>query len=163
AGGSNADRARQGKNRMNMSFVRLHWLYLRGAIWWGGLGSALAGLVLILLGLSIWRSEQRFQEHVLRATAKVTGKKGGFETRETSKGKVQEKVYYLFCSFPDAAGQQHAGKIKVVPDAFKQAKAGDKLAIEYDSTYPGTSRRAGTEVHAGWGLLLFGGIGGVLA
>jgi hypothetical protein len=66
---------------MNMSCARLLWLYLHGAFWWGGLGCALFGLTLILLGLSLWRGEQRFQEHILRATAKVTSKEKGRETR----------------------------------------------------------------------------------
>jgi hypothetical protein len=152
-----------GKNQMNMSGARLRWLYLHGAFWWGGLGCAIFGLVLILLGLLLWRGEQRFQEHVLRATAKVTSKEKGRETRDSSKGKVSVMVYYLFYVFPDSAGRQHEGKMSVSDDAWKQAKAGDELAIEYDSTDPGTSRRAGTDIHAGWGLLLLGGIGGLFA
>jgi hypothetical protein len=154
----------QWENRMNMSRTRLLWLYLHGAFWWGGLGCALFGLTLILLGVSLWRGEQRFQEHILRATAKVTNKEKGRETRESSKGKVSVMVYYLFYVFPDATGREHEGKMSVTDDAWKQAKAGDALAIEYDRTDPaGTSRRAGTDIHAGWGLLLLGGFGGVFA
>ena len=146
-----------------MSGPRLLWLYLHGAFWWVGLGCALFGLVLIVLGLSLWWGEQRFQEHILRATAKVTGKEKGRETRETQKGTVSEMAYHMFYVFSGADGQQHQGNMKVTADAWNQAKSGDDLAIEYDSTDPGTSRRAGTEVHAGLGLLLLGGIGALFA
>jgi len=148
---------------MNMSGARLLWLYLHGAFWWVGLGCALFGLTLILLGLSLWWGEQRFQEHIVRVTAKVTGKEKGFETRDSKNGKVSEMAYHVVFVFSDAGGQQHQGKMRVTAEDWNYAKSGDDLEIEYDSTDPGTSRRPGTEVHAVWGLLLLGGIGAFFA
>ena len=145
---------------MNISAARLWWLYLHGAFWWSGVGCALVGLMLILLGLSIWRWEQGFEKHAVRAEARVTGKEQGFVDRG-KKGK--QKAYYLVYTFADAAGGQHAGKVGASAEDWKRAKPGDALAVEYDSTNPATSRRAGTEAHAGWGLLILGGIGGVFA
>ena len=46
---------------------------------------------------------------------------------------------------------------------WKRAKPGDTLEVEYDRTDPATSRRAGTEAHAEWGLFILGGIGGLFA
>jgi hypothetical protein len=145
---------------MNMSAARLRWLYVHGTFWWGGLGCALIGLVLILIGFSIWRWEQGFQQHAGRAVAKVTGKEKG----TMPKGKNgKETAYYLVYTFADAAGGQHEGKIRASHEDWQRAKTGDTLTVEYDSTDPATSRRAGTDTHAGWGLLILGGIGGVFA
>jgi hypothetical protein len=145
---------------MNISALRLRWLYLRGAFWWMGLGSAVTGLALIVLGLSIWRWERGFQSHAVRAVAKVTGKEKG----SVPKGKNgSEAAYFLVYTFPDAAGRQQVGKVRASPEDWKRAKPGDTLAVEYDRTDPATSRRAGTEAHAEWGLLILGGIGGLFA
>lgn len=62
---------------MNISPARLRWLYLHGPFWWTGVGFSLVGVVLILIGLSIWRWEQGFQQHVVRTVARVTGKEKG--------------------------------------------------------------------------------------
>ncbi len=139
---------------MNMSAARLRWLYLRGPFWWVGFVFALAGLVLILTGLSIWRWEQAFQKHALRAEARVTGK----ETGRVPKGKNgSETAYFLVYTFRDEAGRQQQGKVRASREDWRRAKPGDALAVEYDSTGPATSRRAATEAHAGWGLLILGG------
>jgi hypothetical protein len=145
---------------MNISALRLRWLYLRGPFWWMGLGCALIGLVLIVLGLSIWRWERGFQSRAVRAVAKVTGKERG----TVPKGKNgSEAAYFLVYTFPDAAGRQQGGKIRASLEDWKRAKPGDTLAVEYDRDDPATSRRAGTEAHADWGLLILGGIGGLFA
>jgi hypothetical protein len=145
---------------MNMSSARLRWLYLRGPFWWGGLVFAVVGLISLGIGLAIWRWEQNFQEHAVRAEARVTRK----ETGRVPKGKNgSEKAWYLVYTFRDGAGREQEGKIGASPEDWTRAKPGDTLAIEYDSTDPTSSRRAGTEAHAGWGLLILGGIGGLFS
>jgi hypothetical protein len=141
---------------MNISPFRLRWLYLRGPFWWMGLGCVLVGLVLIVLGLSIWRWEQRFQSNAAQAVATITGKEKG----SVPKGKKgSEPAYFLLFTFPDADGRQHAGKMRASPEDWQRTKPGETLTVEYDRSDPATSRRAGTEAHAGWGLLILGGIG----
>jgi Protein of unknown function (DUF3592) len=145
---------------MNISGARLRWLYLRGPFWWMGLGGALVGVVLIVLGLAIWRWEQGFQSNATQAVATVTGKEKG----SVPKGKKgSESALVLLYTFPDADGRQHGGKLRASPEDWKRAKPGDTLMVEYDRSDPATSRRAGTEAHAGWGLLILGAIGGLFA
>jgi hypothetical protein len=125
-----------------------------------GLGCALIGLVLIVLGLTIWRWEARFQSHAAQAVAEVTGKEKG----SVPKGKnSSETAYSLIYTFADEAGREQQGKIRASLEEWKQAKPGDTLAVEYDRTDPTTSRRAGTEAHAEWGLVILGGIGSLFA
>ena len=145
---------------MNLSALRLRWLYLRGPFLWMGQGCALVGMALFVLGLSIWRWERGFQSHVVRGEAKVTGKEKG----SVPKGKNRSETAYLLAyTFADEAGRQWEGKMGVSPEEWNRARPGDTLAIEYDRTDPATSRRAGTEAHAEWGLLILGGIGGLFA
>jgi hypothetical protein len=146
---------------MNISAVRLRWLYLRGAFWWMGLAFALVGLVMILIGIYIWRSEQGFQQHIVRTVARVTGKEK--DRAPKLKGKGSEDAFFLLYSFSDSVGGQQQGKLRVSPEEWQRGKPGDSLAIEYDSTNPSAGRRAGTEAHAGLGLLILGGLGGFFA
>src|SRR5579885_3291047 len=130
---------------MNISALRLRWLYLRGFFWWMGLGCALVGIALFVLGLSIWRWERGFQSHAVRVVATVTGKEKG----SVPKGKNgSETAYFLVYTFPDSAGRQQIGKVRASPEDWKRAKPGDTLAVEYDHTDPTASRRSGTEAHA---------------
>jgi hypothetical protein len=144
---------------MNMSYARLRWLYLRGPFLWGGLGASVFGLLMLLLGFLVWQTEQGFQERAIRVVAKVTGKENGMEMV----GKKYEMVYRLNCTFPKVGGGSSKGKLRVSGHDWQQAKTGDEVAVEFDSTNPGTLRRAGTDAHADWGLLILGGIGGVFA
>jgi hypothetical protein len=92
--------------------------------------------------------------------AKVTGKEKG----SVPKGKnSSETAYFLIYTFADEAGRDLQGKIRASLEEWKQAKPGDTLAVEYDRTDPTTSRRAGTEAHAEWGLVILGGIGSLFA
>jgi hypothetical protein len=145
---------------MNMSPLRLRWLYLRGPFWWMGLGSVLCSMVLYLVGFLIWQSEEGFQKHAVQTMAKVRSK-----TQEhVQKGnKGREIAYMLLYTFSDAAGQPHEGNVRASHQDWQRAKPGDTLAIEYDSTNPETSRRAGTEAHVDWGLWILGGIGSIFA
>jgi hypothetical protein len=142
---------------MTVSAIRLRWLYLRGAFWWMTLASALIGVALLLIGILIRRWEHNFQQHAARAVATVTGKERGVEKQ----GNKSERVYYVLYNFPDAGGAQRRGKMRVSPEDWRRAKEGDTLEVEYDSTDPATSRRAGTQAHSEWGLWILGGIGGL--
>ena len=125
-----------------------------------GPGGSLVGVALVVLGLSIWWWERGFQSHAVRAVAKVTGKEKGSVPKAKNRS---ETAYLLVYTFPDEAGRQREGKTSVSPEEWNRARPGDTLAIEYDRTDPATSRRAGTEAHAEWGLLILGGIGGLFA
>jgi hypothetical protein len=145
---------------MRISPVRLFWLYLRGPFLWLGLILALIGMALIALGVSIWRWEREFQSHAVQAIAKVTRKETGNVKTGTHSS---QPGYFLVYTFADETGRQQSGKVGASLDDWKRAKPGDKLDIEYDRTAPATSRRAGTEAHAGWGLIIVGGCGGLFA
>jgi uncharacterized protein DUF3592 len=145
---------------MNISPIHLYWLYLRGPFLWMGLIIAFLGTALIALGYGIWRWEHEFQSYAVRAIAKVTGKETG--TVKTG-SHSSEPAYFLVYTFLDETSKQYQGKVGAPLNDWKRAKRGDTLEIEYDRTAPATSRRAGTEAHAGWGFLICGGIGGLFA
>jgi hypothetical protein len=143
---------------MRISAIRLRWLYLHGSFLWMGLLFAFVGMALIALGLWIWGWEQGFQSRAIRTVATVTGKEKG----RVPKGKNSSEIaFFLVYTFRDDAGRQQQGKMGASFEDWRRAKRGDMLEIEYDSTSPATSRRAGTEAHAEWGLLILGGIGGL--
>jgi len=127
---------------MNISAAYLRWLYIRGAIWWWGLGFTAFGMAILLVLLLLWWFEQKFDANAVEVVAKVTGKEMG--TVMTGKqGNIPKPVHILAFTFQDTAGGQFEGKANVSAEDWKQAKPGDALPIEYDRTNPASSRLAG--------------------
>jgi hypothetical protein len=144
---------------MNISVARLRWLYIRGALWWMGLGSTAIGMAILLVLFLLWQYEHKFDANAVQAVAKVTGK-----DRRTvmggRQGNTPRTVHVLDFTFQDGAGQQHSGNAEVSADTWGRAKSGDDLTIEYDRTNPASTRLAGQVSTMGpIGFAILGGIG----
>jgi hypothetical protein len=143
---------------MNLSAARLSWLYLRGALWWMGLGLFAVGTAILLIIFSLWQDEQGFEASSVQVEAKVTRK----ETRTVMRGKKGNTptiIHVLVYTFPDEGGQQHEGKADVSSQTWGHMKKGDRLILEYDRTNPASTRLAGRATPVRLGLLATGGIG----
>ncbi len=145
---------------MNLSAVRLRWLYLRGPFWWVGLGLTVVGLILLPVALCMWWQEKGFQERSVRTVATITGKETRLAKGVGRKGEQTfETVHVLKYDFQDAAGRPVQGKYRVSAEEWGRTKRGDTRTIEYDSGNPTVSRFVEAAAPTRWGLLLFGGIG----
>jgi hypothetical protein len=142
---------------MNISSARLCWRYLRGVVWWVGVAFAFLGTVALVGAFFAWRYEKRFQAEGASAVAKVSGKHQQTEMAN----KKQEMHYYLLYSFQDAAGKTYQGRERVSQDAWKRAKDGDAVAIEYVRSDPTNNRPAKDAASAAWGPVVVAGFGGL--
>jgi hypothetical protein len=137
---------------MHISAARLRWLYLRGPLWWMGLGSAALGLVLLFIVVTMWQDEEHFAANATRATARVTSKEQRTEMRGP-KGSTPTQVFVLYFTFTDAEGRPHEGSVEASNNDWTAAKKDDPLLIEYDRTDPSNTRLPGTALPVRWGLI----------
>ncbi len=147
---------------MNITTIRLRWLYMRGVFWWMGLAFTLIGTAVLLVVFTLWQGEEGFAANALQVGAKVTGKKTHIE-KTGKKGTTPRTAYLLVYTYQDSARQEHEGSAEVSAQTWGDTKSGDDLTIEYDRTNPASSRLAGSEKRIRWGLWGMTGLGSLFA